>query len=346
MDEDDLRRLQGAAVENMQAKRNRREIQRLPLLIFADNFWLLAQSPRQLQSMATQWFMLLDRAGFSVELDDCIWTATKTTRACHTTPAPTVQVPNLWPRLRAGPGDDAMVKIPWREPEVPTKILGSYITMTNDATAEIEYRISRAWCTFNLYRGLLMARAIPYAKRVSALHRTVLRTLLYGIGTLNLTQRHLARLRATENHMMRIMLRIRSKAPAPEGLWDLSPAEEYMTNTNSLLNRLRQQHGWQRWDVKALQEVHSWAGHVARFRVYAPQRWAFQALSVKGLQYLRALERATGSQCHPKRFRVWRWEQQFSRYYGDNWMEQTLDQEAWADSRAAWLIDRQQWTKK
>ena len=218
--------------------------------------------------------------------------------------------------------------------------------MTNDATAEIEFRISRAWCTFSCYRDFLCTRRIPFAKRVAALHRTVVPTLLHGIGTLNMTQRHMARLRATENHMMRLMLRKRSDLPAAQDPLDIDPAEDYMSLTNSLLNTLRTKHNWERWDCMALARVHTWAGHLARFREYAPQRWALRTLLFKGIHYLRVLEKAIGTQGHPHRFRVWRWEQQFTRWYGDSWMDQAQDQEAWADTRTAWLRGRHNWQKQ
>ena len=146
--------------------------------------------------------------------------------------------------------------------------------------------------------------------------------------------------------MMRIMLRIRSGLPDPEGPEDPNPVEEYMTETNSLLKKLREKHHWARWDKQALSQVHSWAGHVARFQAYAPHRWALRALTYRNIQYLHKLDQMTGSQCHVRRFRVWRWEQQFSRHYGPKWMQETLDNEQWADSREQWLMGRHSWTKQ
>ena len=104
--------------------------------------------------------------------------------------------------------------------------------------------------------------------------------------------------------MMRIMLLKRSDLPAPEGPEDADPAEEYMSMANSLLNRLRAKHHWVRWDQQALAQVHSWAGHVARFQAYTPKRWALHVLTYRNNKYLRTLEQMTGSQCHARRFRV------------------------------------------
>ena len=145
---------------------------------------------------------------------------------------------------------------------------------------------------------------------------------------------------------MRIMLRILSDLPVPEGPEDPDPVEEYMSMTNSLLNRMRSKRHWVRWDQQALAQVHSWAGHVARFQAYAPNRWALRALTYRNIKYLHTLEQMTGSQCHARRFRVWRWEQQFTRHYGPNWMQETLDSEQWADTKKQWLIGRHSWTKR
>ena len=119
-----------------------------------------------------------------------------------------------------------------------------------------------------------------------------------------------------------------------------------MSSANALLNRLRESHGWVRWDCKALARVHAWAGHIARFLTYSPLRWAFCSLNCKGVQYLRRLEAITGTQCHPHRSRVWRWQQQFTRWYGDCWMNALQDQEAWAYTCILWLRGRQNWQKR
>ena len=170
-------------------------------------------------------------------------------------------------------------------------------------------------------------------------------SLLYGVGTLNMTQRHLQRLRATENHMMRLMLRRVNDLPPAEGPEDLDPTATYMEESHRELNQWRERHNWARWDTLALERVHAWAGHVARFAKYSPQRWAFKALQYRGIQYLRQLERSIGTQGHPKRFHVWRWELQFTRAFGDNWMELAANQEQWADTCNSWVRGRRLWAK-
>ena len=54
-------------------KQARREMERVPILVFADNFWLLATDPAQLQAMMKKFCELLHRAGLGTNLDECSW---------------------------------------------------------------------------------------------------------------------------------------------------------------------------------------------------------------------------------------------------------------------------------
>ena len=43
------------------------------LMLFADNFWLVATSAKQLSAMMIQWIRLLHGAGWRVPLSECTW---------------------------------------------------------------------------------------------------------------------------------------------------------------------------------------------------------------------------------------------------------------------------------
>ena len=122
-------------------------------------------------------------------------------------------------------------------------------------------------------------------------------------------------------------------------------AEEYVAITNHLLNRYRTKYGWLRWDEEALGPVYDWAGHVSRFSAWAPNRLALKALLFRGARYLHEVQAMFGSQCHGKKFKVWRWEQQFARQLGKEWMESALDEEAWKDGRLTWVSGRRSYSK-
>ena len=114
-------------------------------------------------------------------------------------------------------------------------------------------------------------------------------------------------------------------------------AADYMAITADRMRRLRLKYGWKRWDELALLEAHKWAGHVVRITSRAPHRLVGKVLVYRGSAYLRTLETLYGSQCHPGRFHVWRWEQQFSRIFGIDWFSLARDGERWEESAEQWL---------
>eukprot|EP00973_Karenia_brevis_P028506 3929526-Karenia_brevis.AAC.1 len=79
-----------------------------------------------------------------------------------------------------------------------------------------------------------------------------------------------------------------------------------------------------------------WAGHVARMGKYEPDRLVYQALTYKDRSYLRTLEEMYGQQCHGRNFRKWRWERQFYKILGDDWLKQAWDNTAWEDNFEEW----------
>ena len=52
-----------------------------------------------------------------------------------------------------------------------------------------------------------------------------------------------------------------------------------------------------------------------------------------------------GGQCHGRKFKVWRWEQQFVKFFGDDWKAAAVDQEVWNDQKQSWLSWRSKWAK-
>ncbi|CAK0840877.1 unnamed protein product, partial [Prorocentrum cordatum] len=66
------------AMLNAQKKRKKDpRIARLPLMVFADNFYLLASSAQMLRAMWTEWHRILrQRFACTVLLSDCFWLTT------------------------------------------------------------------------------------------------------------------------------------------------------------------------------------------------------------------------------------------------------------------------------
>ena len=97
------------------------------------------------------------------------------------------------------------------------------------------------------------------------------------------------------------------------------------------MSQLRAKHGWRRWGEEALLSCFKWAGHVARITAWAPERLVGKALRYRGAQYLADMKVLTGTQGHPERFHVWRWELLFSKHWGPNWSNLALNGEQWGD---------------
>ena len=109
---------------------------------------------------------------------------------------------------------------------------------------------------------------------------------------------------------------------------------------NSKLNMLRNKYRFRRWDILALDRVYSWAGHVSRFAHWAPERLAYRTLVFRDSRYLRVLENLYGGQLHGRKFKVWRYEQQFSKILGPDWHSLSKNQEVWDSYRSVWLSER------
>ena len=113
-----------------------------------------------------------------------------------------------------------------------------------------------------------------------------------------------------------------------------------MCLVNRLRNKLTDELGLERWDKVCLSRVYDWAGHVARFGKHQVDRLAWKALHWRDVNYLTFLETNYGQQCHGRKFRVWRWEMQFTRFLGKDWKEKAQDPELWQDMKGLWLSRR------
>ena len=203
---------------------------------------------------------------------------------------------------------------------------------------EVDHRIAQAWGAFHRHSQLLCSGRGSLRKRFQLLHKVVVPTLMYNIGACNLTQRHLQKFRAVENQMMMRVLRIRLHEDEADG-------EAYLSSSQSALGLYRKKYNLPRWDRIAVTRVFNWAGHVARFQGYAPDRLAFKALTFRDCNYLHKLENLYGGQLHGHKFKVWRWELQFVRTLGRDWKTQAQDPEHWSSIRDTWVEQRLQWTK-
>ncbi len=289
------------------AKINR---ERLPILVYADNYWLLANTLEMLGNMVQCWHRVLRGFDCHVVLAECVWATTLRDNV----------------RLRLCVDGHVFHRVPRAE---GFKVLGSQVSFDQSAAAAMRRCFANAWTAFQKHRAVLCCRRAPLARRFTLLDRFVKPAALFGAGSLNLTRHQLQQYRGLHRRMLRKIVGVQR----PE---DMTLAD-YMHHVNFVVSRYAESFGTVWWDEAALKAVYTWAGHVGRMSIYNPERLVYRALVHRNRQYLLHLERTHGNQCHGHRIHTWRWERALYGFYGSEWVAQTINNDCWLDSFQKWL---------
>ena len=174
-------------------------------------------------------------------------------------------------------------------------------------------------------------KAAPWKERVSLLERTVRPAIFWAASSWLLSAKQLDKLKATQNQMMRKMLRLKKDPGESVG--------DFVHRGNSILCNLKKLHQTTPWDQVAHGYNFSWAGHLARFTQWSPHRIALRVLHWRNWKYLQRLQASEGSQCHGRRLRIWRWERGFYKFWQD-WEQAAKDKQSWEKYRDAWILWR------
>ena len=297
------------------AKRSKQRQQRIPIIVYADNYWLLATNLDMLKKMTDCWHgIITERLDCRITLNECTFATTR----------PDDNIYDL--RL-----DSVSIK---RAPRsTGFKVLGAQVTFDNSASAAVTKLIANAWGAFHKHRGVLCTKKASPARRMHLLDTFVRPVAMYAVGSLNLTRAHLQQFHGLHFKMLRKMLGIQR----PQHI-DL---QTYLKLCADKVNDLMNTSGTLWWDEYALKSIHGWAGHIGRMNVYDERRLVLLALKHRNRQYLLRLQASEGSQCHHRRFHTWRWEKSLYDFYGAEWIDKTAVNEDWADSFPEWL----QWRK-
>lgn len=279
--------------------------QRLSLLLFADNFWLVATSPRELAEMSTLWMTLLSGAGWQAPIQEMTWCTTASDAQNFSVEVSGVRVHRA---LRS----------------VGFKALGVQITFDNQFTVELKRRIKSAWHSFYKYMDILCCKSAPIAKHLKLLAISVDPALFWCAGSWNPTKAQLQTLRGVQQSMVRKMLGRRRQVG--ESL------EECMRKINSQIRNLFIRHGVERWDAKYYGLYFTWAGDVARISINDPERLTYQALVHKDIAWIHKIaDQFHGNQLHGRKLHTWRWERLLIKY-DSNWKSKALDKQSWSRS--------------
>ena len=236
----------------------------IPILVFADNFWILSKSPSHLQDMFQCWLLILAERGWQVPVPECTWCTT----ASDDTEGEIVDM------------FGQVVKRASRS--VGFKALGSWISFDNSSSKEIEYRIGQCWKAFESHRDMLCNQRGSLRRRLELLDKVVLPSISWGGATWNPTQKDLNSIWTVQHRMMRIMMGIRRR-PGEEG-------DDFVYCVNLGIKRIRTRFNILTWDEAVLQMRYRFMGHLQRFVTYDEDRLAFRVLSWRGIDWIKEQE--------------------------------------------------------
>jgi hypothetical protein len=261
----------------------------LAIILFADNYWLIARSHSVLQKMTEYWIKLLADFGWNTPCSEMTWCSTAT--------------------------DDSIRKFFIDICEIHTakrsegfKALGCQITFNGGNGDELKLRISRAWLSFNKYYDILCNKSASFRNRALLLKTLVANALFWCSGSWTLTNAQLSELRGVQLRMLRKMCCRRDKLA-------VVTTEGYLISANHLVKALKQKHQILDWDIVALHNHFAWAGYVSRLVSCDPRRVTLHVLRFKDFSWLSLVESANGGrQLHCRCLRVWRWEYPLVQY--------------------------------
>ena len=207
------------------------------LLLFADNFWLVATNPIELQNMTAMWLKLLSEAGWQAPIGEMTW--------CTTGPddqewSVVVQNQNVTRSSR----------------QKGFKALGVIISFDNQYDLELDARIQSAWKNFYKYRELLCCKTASLSKRMALLKVVVHPVLFWCAGSWNLRANQLSKLRDIQSSMLRKILDFRRGEFESLGF--------FMQRTATVIRNLRQRHCCEGWDAHYHRLHFMWGGYVAQ----------------------------------------------------------------------------------
>ena len=160
------------------------------LVLFADNYWLVATSPQMLQAMTVEWLRLLGEVGWKTPTSELTWCTTTEDNVKY----------------------DITINgevVTRSEKKKGFKVLGTLLTFDNNFDVEIENRLARAWRALHANWELLGCKSIPLTRRLQVFRSTVEASFFWCAGSWSLTMEQIRRIKGQQSRMLRKMLRIK-----------------------------------------------------------------------------------------------------------------------------------------
>ena len=184
----------------------------LGLLPFADNCWIIAMSPRELQTVARAWKELLKASGLQIDWGEAVWCST-----AQDSLAASITV------------SDRLITRRAREKDF--KAFGVWITFDSHFTKELAEREVAAWRQFYANRQMLCDNKLALKYRLRLLTSCVVSSMYWCVGSWILTSTQCTHLRAKQDRMLRKMIYVPRR---PD-----ESAESHMTRWARLLRNCR-----------------------------------------------------------------------------------------------------------
>jgi len=285
------------------------------ILAFADNYWILATSPKEGRAALSFWLECLDSMGWHTPVEEICY--------CSTAQDHQFTAPIL---IR----DKTVTRIPRK---VGYKVLGTFITFDNQFDVELRRRISAAWGAFCKFKPLLCCSLISLKIRLTILGRAVHPALLWCAGSWNLRKDQLATLRAVQYTMIRKMMGF------CKGIDETM--DEFMLRSNSSIKHIMAMHGVLGWDLLAHRSGYRWAGKLVQLQVQDPSRVSVAIFAHRDWKWIQEVaERNSGRQLHCRILKVWRWERPFYKFAGTDWKLAAVSSDYWRESEKDFITWR------
>ena len=239
----------------------------LGILCFADNYWIVATSPRILKAMLGYWLGALNAVGFHTPHDELTW--------C------TIDSHEVAMRVSFR---DRPIKGASRKDSF--KVFGSRISFDNAFEMDLSCRIDKAWKAFYCNAEILCCKEVALGRRLRYLETLVGKVLFWGAWSLKFTKKQLSRLNGVQQRMVRKMIGLRR--PIGQSLSQCEFENSQVLSDCSIRN----------WGPQRLAISCAWMGDLARLKLHDRHRITYILFKYRDLRYIVALKAKFGHQTH------------------------------------------------
>ena len=268
-------------------------------LLFSDNMVLCSASVKGLQTMTEQCLQALLPAGWTCPVDEIRWSGShiKKHMRLH------IQGVSIEPSL------------------TPLKALGTMISSNSKTMTAVKHRRECMIKAFWKRSDWWFNTKSSLSSRLDLFQRLGWSTMLWGCEHWRMTKNELDVVRKTWRELLGYLLKIRR-------LPEESPGQ-YRIRCNKAINEVILNYKLEPWHVRALRSKFNWAGHLARFKSWCPDRFTHRCFQCRD----NIFRKSTGIyQSCPGR--PWRWEDSLVETFGDTWLDQALNKSKFEEDAA------------